>query len=68
LQLIPVLACARLPLATRAECAQFRCNVSPLDATLPCPLLCVANKGFAEILKSLRCNTYKKHRGWGCYG
>jgi hypothetical protein len=45
--------------------AQFWCNLSPLDATLLNPLICVANKGLAAMPKSFKCNTYKKHRGQG---
>jgi hypothetical protein len=47
-----------------AYSAQFRCNLTPLDATLMSSLLCVANKGLTSIPKFFRCNTYKKHRGW----
>src|SRR6266567_7238888 len=45
--------------------AQFRCDVSPLDATLLSPLLCVANKELTQMSKFFKCNTYKKHRGRG---
>jgi len=48
-----------------AHSVQFWYNVSPLDATLVDPFVCVANKGLAAIPKSRRCNTYKKHRGGG---
>jgi len=48
-----------------ANSAQFWCNVSPLDATLVNPLVCVANKELAQITKSFRCNIYKKQTGWG---
>jgi hypothetical protein len=40
--------------------AQFWCNLSSLGATLLGPLVCVANKGLAQMSKSRRCNTYKK--------
>src|SRR5258708_32333865 len=46
--------------------ASFLCNLSPLDATLLSPLLCVANKELAQYLspsKSFRCNTYKNPGG-----
>jgi len=39
-------------------------SVSPLAATLMDPLANVANKTCA-MAKSFRCNTYRKHRGWG---
>jgi len=61
LQLIPVLVCAHLHLA---KCAQFWCNISPLDATLPRPLVCVANKGLAQYLSPLDA-TLTKTTGWG---
>src|SRR6266699_481510 len=50
LRLIPVLACAHLP---PQQSAQFWCNISPLDATLPSLLVCVANKGLAQYLSPL---------------
>src|SRR5713226_2102006 len=36
-----------------AYSAQFWRNLSPLDATLLSPLVCVANKGFAQYLNPL---------------
>src|ERR1700737_2271430 len=48
----------------RAYSAQFWCNLTPLDATLVSLFVCVANKGLMQMLKSFRCNIYKKHRGW----
>ena len=35
------------------QCAQFWCDISPLDATLLGPLVCVANKGLAQYLSPL---------------
>jgi hypothetical protein len=64
LQPIPVLACAHLPstLARFAKCAQFWCNINPLDATLPGPLVCVVNKGLAQYLSPLDATLTKT---WG---
>src|SRR5260370_10589728 len=42
-----------------AYSAQFWCNVSPLDATLLAPLVCVANKGLAQHLSSLHATLTK---------
>ncbi len=47
-----------------AYSAQFWCNLSLLDATLPSPLLCVANKGVAQYLSPVDA-TLTKNRGWG---
>src|SRR5258708_26543252 len=33
--------------------AQFRCNLTPLDATLVSSLLCIANKGLTQYLTPL---------------
>ncbi len=44
--------------------AQFWRNVSPLDATLLGPLVCVANKGLAEHLSSLH-STLTRNIGGG---
>ncbi len=48
-----------------AYSAQFWCNVSPLDATLLRPLLCVASKGLARYLSSLDATLTKNIGGWG---
>src|SRR5712664_506962 len=45
--------------------AQFWCNLSPLDATLLSPLLCVAFKGLAQDLSSLDATLTKNIGGWG---
>ena len=45
-----------------AYSAQFWCNISPLDATLPRALLCVANKELAECLSPLAA-TFTKNIG-----
>ena len=45
-----------------AYSAQFWCNISPLDATLPRALLCVANKELAECLSPLDA-TFTKNIG-----
>jgi hypothetical protein len=45
--------------------AQFWCTVSPLDATLLRPLLCVASKGLAQYLSSLDATLTKNIGGWG---
>jgi hypothetical protein len=50
-----------------AYSAQSWCNVSPLDATLLSPLLCVANKGLARYLSTVDA-TLTKNRGWGQSG
>src|SRR5260370_38334635 len=42
----------------------FWCCASPLDATLPGTLVCVANKGLREIVSSLDA-TLTKNRGEG---
>ena len=47
-----------------AYSAQFWCNLSPLDATLLSPLLCVANKELAQHL-SLLDATFTKNIGGG---
>src|SRR5260370_32117480 len=60
LQPIPVLASTHLPIA---KCAQLWCNISPLDATLPGPLVFVANKGLAQYLSPLDA-TLTKNRGY----
>ncbi len=48
-----------------AYSAQFWCNVSPLDATLLAPLVCVANKGLAQHLSSLHATLTKNIGGGG---
>src|SRR5712664_2176125 len=48
----------------RAYFAQFWCNLTPLDATLLSPLLCVANKELAQYLSSLDA-TLTKNMGVG---
>jgi hypothetical protein len=45
--------------------AQFWCNLSPLDATLLKPLLCVASKGLAQDLSSLDATLTKNIGGGG---
>jgi hypothetical protein len=45
--------------------AQFWCNLSPLDATLLRPLLCVANKELARYLSSLDATLTRNIGGWG---
>jgi len=45
-----------------AYSAQFWCNLSPLDATLLSPLLCVASKGLAQYLSPVDA-TLTKNRG-----
>src|SRR5712664_1089538 len=45
--------------------AQFWCNLSPLDATLPSHLPCVASKGLARHLSSLDATLTKNIEGWG---
>ncbi len=45
--------------------AQFWCNISPLDATLLSPLLCVANKELAQYLSPLNATLTKNIGGWG---
>ncbi len=47
-----------------AYSAQFWCNVSPLDATLLDPLVCVANKEVAQYLSPVDA-TLTKNRGVG---
>jgi len=47
-----------------AYSAQFWCNLSPLDATLLSPLLCVANKELAQYLSPLDA-TFTKNIGGG---
>src|SRR6266849_7866941 len=46
--------------------AQFRCNLSPLDATLLSLLLCVANKELAQYLSPLNATLTKNIGGRGC--
>src|SRR6266478_3140789 len=46
-----------------AHSAQFWCNLSPLDATLPSPLLCVANKELALYLSPLHATLTKNTGG-----
>jgi hypothetical protein len=48
------------------DSAQFWCNVSPLDATLLRPLLCVANKELAQYLSFLDATLTKNIGGLGC--
>src|SRR5260370_18576671 len=47
-----------------AHFARFWCNVSPLDATLLSPLVCVADKGLARYLSPVDA-TLTKNRGVG---
>jgi hypothetical protein len=48
-----------------AYSAQFWCNLSPLDATLLRPLLCVANKELAQYLSPLDATLAKNIGGEG---
>ncbi|SRR5713226_2875428 len=52
------------PKTKAAFSAPFWCSASPLDATLPGTLVCVANKGFREIVSPLDA-TLTKNRGEG---
>jgi len=45
--------------------AQSWCNLSPLDATLLSPLLCVANKELVQCLSLLDATLTKNIGGWG---
>ena len=47
--------------------AQSWHNVSPLDATLPNPLLCVANKELTQYLTPLDATLTKNIGGWGLF-
>jgi hypothetical protein len=49
-----------------AHSAQFWCNLSPLDATLLDPLVCVADKGLARYLSPVDA-TLTKNRGVGVH-
>src|SRR5712691_1985091 len=55
---------ASSPNMEAAFSAPFWCNASPLDATLPSALACIANKGFREIVSPLDA-TLTKNRGVG---
>src|SRR5713101_1616515 len=48
-----------------AHSAQFWCNLSPLDATLLDPLVCVADKGLARYLSPVDATLTKKTGGGG---
>src|SRR6266849_2592585 len=52
------------PKTEAAFSAPFWCNASSLDATLPSALVCVASKGFREIITPLDA-TLTKNRGVG---
>ena len=54
LGIIAANSCPRLcPTYPSQQHAQFLCNISPLVATLPGSLVCVANKGLAQYLSPL---------------
>ena len=55
---------AASPKTEAAFCAPFWCSASPLDATLPGTLVCVASKGVRGIVSSLDA-TLTKNRGVG---
>src|ERR1700687_3650094 len=55
---------AASPKTETALSAPFSCSASLLDATLPGPLVCVANKGLRVIVSPLNA-TFTKNRGVG---